>query len=310
MTSQQQQTAILLCTYNGEKYILEQLNSFLQQTENNFSIWVSDDASTDSTVQKINDFFIDNFNLRGKIFSGPKKGVTSNFLSLICKQEIKSLFFALSDQDDVWEPEKLERAIHWLKTIPSNMPALYCARTRLVDENNIEIGFSPLFKKPPSFAHALVQNIASGNTMVFNHAARQLLIEAGSEIEVPIHDWWIYLVVTACGGKVFYDPIPTLRYRQHADNLIGINSGWKSRIKRLCWLFSGRFRKWSSANIDALNRLHYRITPENQDILKKFCRAREAPFPLRLILFLQSGVYRQKFVENLALFVAAVLKKI
>ena len=302
--------AILTCVYNGENHLRAQLESFLHQSKNDFTLWLSDDGSCDSSQKIITRFTKEFPDIRLNFLNGPKKGVTANFLSLVCNSEIRADFFALSDQDDIWDTNKLERALRWLKTIPADTPALYCARTRLVDANNVEIGFSPLFTKPPGFTHALVQNIASGNTMVFNQAARQLLVEAGPDVTVPIHDWWIYLAISACGGTVFYDPVPTLRYRQHDNNLIGINSSWKARIKRLYWLGQGRFRAWSDANITALRRLEHRITSENREILEKFCCAREVALPSRLILLLQSGVYRQTFLENAALFAAAVFKKI
>src|SRR5690606_25344152 len=97
-------------------------------------------------------------------------------------------------------------------------------RTLLVDDKNTEIGMSQLFKRPPSFPNALMQNIAGGNTMVFNADLRRVLGSAPPR--VVIHDWWLYLATTACDGLVRYDPEPSLRYRQHGDNLIGMNIGW------------------------------------------------------------------------------------
>jgi len=86
----------------------------------------------------------------------PAEGFVANFLSLTCKASIEADYYAYSDQDDVWESDKLERAVRWLQTVPENIPALYCSRTRLVDAENNEIGLSPLFSKPPSFANALI----------------------------------------------------------------------------------------------------------------------------------------------------------
>ena len=75
----------------------------------------------------------------------------------------------------------------------------------MLDAENNEFGFSPLFSKPPSFANAIVQNIGGGNTMVFNNALRALLREAGKDVSVISHDWWSYIVAAGCGGKIFYD---------------------------------------------------------------------------------------------------------
>jgi hypothetical protein len=109
------------------------------------------------------------------IHAGPAEGSTANFLSLTCRADIDADYFAYADQDDVWESDKLERAVNWLKTIPEGVPALYGSRTLLVDARNQHIGYSPLFEREPNFRNALVQSIAGGNTMVFNRAARDLL---------------------------------------------------------------------------------------------------------------------------------------
>ncbi len=155
---------------------------------------------------------------RLRIFQGLKNGFCQNFLSLICDSSIKA---DLSDQDDIWHEDKLSRAVKVLSDISYETPALYCSRTKLVNERNIEIGLSPLFRCTPEFRNALVQNIGSGNTMVFNHAARRLMLEVGSGINPVVHDWFLYMVISGCGGVVIYDLGPSLRYRQHAANLIG-----------------------------------------------------------------------------------------
>jgi hypothetical protein len=110
------------------------------------------------------------------------------------------------------------------------MPAVYGSRTSLIDSEGQTIGVSPLFRKPPAFANALVQNIAGGNTMVFNEPARQLLIKAGGAVDVPSHDWWLYLLATAGGGTVHYDTWCSVRYRRHERNLVGLNIGIVPRV--------------------------------------------------------------------------------
>ena len=81
-----------------------------------------------------------------------------------------------------------------------------------------------------------------GNTMVFNQKARELLAFCGAHLNMPSHDWWLYQVISACGGEVHYDPYPSVRYRQHAANLISTNVGWTARMRRLWMLEQGRFR--------------------------------------------------------------------
>src|SRR5690606_35735006 len=126
--------------------------------------------------------------------AGPTEGFVANFLSLTCRASIEADYYAYSDQDDIWDADKLERAVRWLETIPKDIPALYCSRTRLVDAEKNHIGFSPLFTAPPSFANALIQSVAGGNTMVFNNAAREILRQAGENVQVITHDSWPYVV--------------------------------------------------------------------------------------------------------------------
>jgi len=302
--------AILLCTYYGQRFLKEQLRSFDAQTYSNWEIWASDDHSADDT-HAILKLYQEKYGTdRFSIHFGPAEGFVANFLSLTCHANIEADYYAYSDQDDIWEEDKLQRAVDWLNNVPQNVPALYCTRTRLVDENNQSIGLSPLFSKPTGFANALMQNVGGGNTMVFNNAARQLLREAGEDLNVITHDWWAYLAVTACGGKVFYDAKPSLRYRQHGSNLVGMNSSWPARLVRVRMLWQGRFKSLNDQHIEALKRLHNKITPKNKRILDLFVEARNRSLFPRLIGFWQSGIYRQTLLGNLGLIVAVLFKKI
>lgn len=302
--------AILLCSYQGQKYLAEQLDSFEAQGHSNWSVWASDDGSEDETHNILLAFQLKWPVGRMTIHSGPEEGFVANFLSLTCHASICADYYAYSDQDDVWEADKLSRAVQWLQTVPEHVPALYCGRTRLVDAYNQDIGISPLFIKPPSFANALIQNIGGGNTMVFNKAARELLCEAGEAIDVVTHDWWAYMLVTGCGGQVFYDPKPTLRYRQHDGNLVGQNNTWPARFKRIGMLWQGRFKRWNDANIAALQAMQHRLTPANQQLLNQFANARELHVFKRLWQLERTGIYRQTLLGNLGLVAAAVFGKL
>ena len=311
MTAQNSpKVVILLCTYQGQQYLHEQLNSFVSQTHKNWELWVSDDGSKDGTHAILDQAIKAWGKQKISVHSGPKEGFCANFLSLTCRAGIEADYYAYSDQDDIWKSAKLERALAALKTVPQGVPALYCSRTRIVDADDKPICMSPLFTKTPSFANALMQNIGGGNTMVFNHAARQLLIEAGEKVKVVTHDWWAYLLITGCGGQVFYDPKPTVRYRQHGCNLVGMNNSWPARFKRIYQLFQGRFKEWNDLNVTALKSVEGRLTPRNQELLNQFIEARQLPLVKRLVGLMRSGVYRQTLFGKLGLIAAAVFNKI
>jgi len=307
---EQPKVAILLGTFNGQSHLSDQLDSFAAQTLTNWNVWASDDGSSDHTVDILKDYQAAWGTTRLSIRSGPKKGFAANFLSLACAPDIDADYYAFSDQDDVWVDNKLSSALSLLHQVPKDAPALYCGRALLVDEQNNGIGFSPLFIKPPCFSNALLQNIGGGNTMVFNKAARNLLLMAGSQLNIVSHDWWIYMVVTGCGGVVFYDPTPYIRYRQHPQNLVGTNKGVSAFLVRLRKISQGRYREWLNINLAALDVIKDELTPENKGVLESFSRARGMSFFFKTFAILSSGVHRQTVWGNFGIVVASLLNKI
>lgn len=213
------QVAILMCTKNGEAFLDEQLKSIAEQTHANWTLFVSDDGSTDATGNILKRFAAIH-EQKTVARNGPGKGVCANFLSLATVSAIDADYFAFSDQDDVWYKDKLARALTWLATVPADVPAFYCGRTELISNDGRSYGYSPLFSRPIAFRNALIQSLGGGNTMVFNKAAKRLL-ETTGRLEVVLHDWWMYQLVSAVDGAICYEPQPVLKYRQHPDNLIG-----------------------------------------------------------------------------------------
>ncbi len=294
---------VLVGAYNGETYLKEQLESILNNSVNNIDVVLSDDGSTDNTVS-ISKHFSEHWE-KGDfaIVEGPQKGFAANFLHLIVNYGQEHEYVAFSDQDDIWDPDKLEVAIEWLRQF-SDRPALYCSRTRYVDEQGQFLRLSPLFSKPPDIRNALVQSIAGGNTMVMNRPAAQLLAKACQNEPVVTHDWWAYLVIVACGGIVHYDPVPHIGYRQHASNLFGANDTTQARLKRVIELFHGRFAGWTDANLAGLLAIETLLTDESRELVHLVETMRSAKFPKRIVLFARSGLYRQTVLGTLGLVVA------
>lgn len=299
---------IFLATFNGERFLKEQLNSIKNQTHDNWELWVSDDGSSDNTLTILQQFQ-DLLGNAVHIVSGPGQGYVANFLSLLCKDEIKADYYAFCDQDDIWGPGKLQHALECLASMPNERSLLYCSRTKLIDENGNFIGYSSYFIKPPGFLNALVQNIAGGNTMVFNHASIELVRAAGFNSNIVCHDWWLYLLVTGAGGGVFYDSYPSVLYRQHNANLIGSNLGWKARLQRFKMLLQGRFQNWNTANSTALLKVENLLTEQHQHDLHQFISARSSSLVSRIINIKKLGIYRQTILGNIGLAIATVIKK-
>jgi len=300
--------AILMCTKNGAGFLGEQLKSIADQTHENWILVVSDDGSTDKT-KEILERFADTQQQEIVLTNGPGRGACANFLSLATDPGIDADYFAFSDQDDIWHQDKLRRALTWLGS-SNDTPALYCGRTELMSIDGQSYGLSPLFTRPPAFRNALVQNLAGGNTMVFNRATKRIVEVAGTS-EVVLHDWWLYQLVSAAGGAVYYDPQPSIKYRQHSNNLIGSNLGWRARNVRIRMMLSGRFRDWNETNITALQRLpDDLIIQSNRKVVKLFAKARSASLLKRLCYLKQAGVYRQTLLGNLGLLAATVMRRI
>ncbi|MEE4996272.1 glycosyltransferase family 2 protein [Pseudomonas alliivorans] len=299
-----------MCTYNGGAYLKEQLNSFDDQTFSNWTLYVSDDASTDETLDLLARYQLRWGANRLIIFNGPCNGFAENFISLIRRPEVKGDYFAFSDQDDVWFKDKLARSVNRLEQLGNKVPTLYCSVTRLVDADRNVIGVSKFFNRPLSFQNALVQSIAGANTMLINTVTRELLLQLPDCAPLIAHDWLTYLLVTGAGGYVAYEPEPSLDYRQHSGNLIGANASFRDRLNRLQKMLSGRFIKWNDANLTILKALESSLTIENRQVLAHFDCGRRQRFFKRLAAFRRAGIYRQTLPGNLSLLLAACLGRI
>jgi hypothetical protein len=155
--------------------------------------------------------------------------ITRSFLTLLREaRKDAAAFFAFSDQDDVWLPEKLERGIAGLEAVPPGQPALYCAQRIIVDSALMRTGEPGPLRRKPGFPAALTQNIAPGCTMMLNRAAADLIL-ASDPPDTLWHDWWCYVIVAAAGGRVLADSDATVLYRQHGNNRVGEPRSWWRR---------------------------------------------------------------------------------
>lgn len=301
---------VLMATWNGAENLLAQLESLAVQSLPPVQVIISDDGSRDATTEIVARFAQAHQGLGVELRAGPCKGAAQNFLGLIRAIPDSADYVALSDQDDVWLPEKLAVAVARLQEAGAG-PALYCGRTWECDEDLSNRRLSRGAQKPAGFRHALVQNIAGGNTMVLDRAAARALREAAKVTpDVVVHDWWAYQIICAIGGRVIFDDTPRMLYRQHAQNLIGANRGPRAMMTRLGMLLSGRFRAWGDTNITALRCIAAQITPENRALLDQFANGRQGPAWARLAMLRRCGLYRQGLAGQISLYVAALLKRL
>ena len=239
---------ILLATYNGARYLDAQLASYQAQDHDDWALWVSDDGSTDGTWEKLQAFRAAHPEREIVLKRGPRRGPAANFLSLICDPDLPPGPVALSDQDDVWMPHRLSLGLSGLDRAHATVSAAHTVET---DADLVPTRRKPRKLPPPSFRNALVQNVLAGNTITLNAAALAALRHGGSP-DVPFHDWWIYLRMTAVGARILVRRPPVLYYRQHGQNTLGAHRGIIAGAERLGKLAGGRYRVWMRQNLAAL----------------------------------------------------------
>lgn len=243
------QITVLMSTYNGEKYIEEQLESIFSQIGVNVKLLIRDDGSTDNT-QFILDKWSKNVNLSW--FQGDNIGAARSFMELVKISE-KSEYYAFSDQDDVWDKDKLVCGICKIEKYNKEKPLLYYSNYRVVDKNlNIIREVSGIRKD--TYATALLQSRAIGCSIIFNYKAKQVIEEIPIK-NVNMHDAWMYRMCYTL-GEVVYDDIPHFSYRQHESNVIGTNKlpfeKWFRRVKKIRKFLGG----YKIAEIKSLYNLY------------------------------------------------------
>lgn len=263
--------AILMCTRNGARFLPAQLDSFLAQTHDNWSLWVSDDGSDDKTLEILREFQTAHPSRIAHLFRGPRQGIGANYLSLICRSEITKGIIALSDQDDVWLPTKLERGVGMLARHGQGRPTLYASGYQPVDRDLEPIHRAHRPVGSLGFRAALQRNRLCGATMMLPPHTVDLVRRAGPRA-VPFHDWWLNLLVTGVGGDVLYDTHPTLLYRQHGDNALGVNHGVRAFGQRVSMVLRGEHRSWHQINQRALEEIWYELDALCFQHLKKEMR--------------------------------------
>ena len=309
---------VLLACFNGMQFLRAQLQSIAEQENVRVNLFTADDGSTDGSIAEI-----ESFKATGAIKqiyfikTLPNQGAAKVFLGLLATAILhvdttENDLFAFCDQDDVWHSDKLIKADSAIEIFDQQLPILYGGRTRLVNADLEHVGYSPLFKRLPSFKNALVQSLMGGNTMVFNYAAAKVIApESNQLLHVSMHDWWAYQIVSGVGGVVIYDETPFINYRQHGNNLLGANTGLVSRIRRFARLMRGEYKRVNHVNIKILQSKMHLLSLENQHSLQYYLLASNANWYFtKSKYFRLSGVYRQSFSQNMIMWFACVCKKL
>lgn len=300
--------SILLSTYNGEKYLKEQLDSLFLQTYKNFEIIVRDDCSTDKTKDilkeyekmypnKISLIEDDEGNLRS----------TRSFMRLLENSDSEYVMFC--DQDDVWLPEKVEmtlKKIIEMKQKFGDIPLLVHTDLEVVDEslsiiNNSFFNFQKIDPYKDSFNNFLMQNVITGCTVMINKKLVQKCLPISDG--VIIHDWWAGLVASKF-GRIGYLSQATIQYRQHVDNVVGAK-GFTIRavFRKIYVLFTSDIIKQYQKQANAfLKQFRDELDDETIKMLEDFTALEQKSWWQKRTILLKYKLLKQDFIRNAGLF--------
>lgn len=221
--------AVLLSTYNGERYLSQQIESIINQDYNNWELYIRDDGSTDNTHKIINDY-AEKFSNIHFINKGHVKniGVVKSFLSLLASTNAD--FYMFADQDDYWKSDKITKTLNVMTNESDCHVIPICVHTdlQIVDSNlkgNATMNGNNVWH---DFLRLMFGNCVTGCTMMINEPLKKL-VKFDQVDQIYMHDWWIALIA-ANFGKILYLNEPTILYRQHMDNVVG--EAEKSKVKR------------------------------------------------------------------------------
>lgn len=285
---------ILLSTYNGEKYLREQLDSFVNLVNfENIKVLIRDDGSKDSTRSILKEY---EEKYGFEIIIGENIGLNASMYELIKHRDKSCEYFSFSDQDDVWLPEKLSRAVKRLSEFDPKDPVLYASCSSLTDENLNITGHLHIPKKKLTFFNAMIENVCAGHTQVFNKAMMDLLSNRYTQ-NLVIFDHWVYLLATAV-GKVIFDSECTTLYRQHTKNVIGYKASAIGKLKMKIRMVRNNICKKTTKQLIAFKDCCFDdISEKHQKELARFLQ-RQKNFFSRLAYAFSSKIYRQQTVET------------
>ena len=310
--------SILMAAYNCEKYIAEQIESILAQTEKNIKLYIYDDKSTDSTFQIITAYANKH---PDKIEASQNKentgGAKHNFMKMMISH--KDDYIMLSDHDDIWLPEKIQKSLEKIKEIEqeygTQTPALVHTNLKVVDEDLREI--SPSYEgmtnrdyEKKALKNMITMNNAAGCTTIYNRALADLIT---TEPEyMVIHDWWLALMAAAF-GKIGVIHEPTILYRQHGGNDIGAKKVLSPRYIRYCLTHIDEISKKIADSYKQagsfLKQFNETLTEDQREMLKAYASIPGLPRIRRMATIVKHKTYLHGLSRKAVLFMLFLKEK-
>ena len=302
---------ILLATYNSQNFLASQLESLFAQTYQDIEVLISDGGSQDNTLGIIADFQ-DRFPGRIRILSTEPARACENFARLLAAADGEIMMFC--DHDDVWKKDKISISLaayeQLAKEYSPDTPLLVFTDSEIVDG-----ALNPLL---PSMMRSqrlnrsrftpgrtIIQNYASGNTMLFNRALQHAALPVGQQ--AVMHDHWVTLAA-AFFGRICYVDTATILYRQHGNNVLGafrydLKSCWKKFRQE-----AGNFRKKLYCKLDQAQQLlterRAELSPEQKNFLDELCKFRDMNKVARWRFLLRNDMLHEGWLRNIAMFLS------
>ena len=282
---------VLMSAYNGEKYIREQVESILKQSEVEVHLLIRDDGSKDGTVEILKSY--ENYN-NIEVYQGGNLGACQSFFDLMQHASTEYSYYAFADQDDVWQKDKLKEAIRMMQG-EKEVPVLYCGSYQLTDSALHELPGRRASEKNISFGNALIESNCTGCTAVFNRKTLELAKRKIPK-EAYMHDWWLYLMASAF-GKVVYDETPHMMYRQHESNVLGGNTGKINQIRRRIKNFKNMSHYVPAQLVEFESIFRDNLTEEQKHLIHCVTNPNKHPWK-RLSIFREKEIRRNSGVDH------------
>lgn len=299
---------VLLSAYNGEKYIKEQIDTILAQKGVRVKLIVRDDGSKDATIDVVN-HYVEKYPDCVELIIGENVGFARSFSKLIEYAYSKYpdiQYFSFADQDDFWLDNKLKAALQKIKEIDKDKAIAYCSQRTAVD-SQLKVLKRPYrgCQKDVTKERALIQNFATGCTMVFNRKAASLYISHPVR-DLKVHDFHLYQICCFM-GEVIYDDQSYILYRQHGNNQIGS----QSFIGRMKKRFQGHFRdrQMECQNYNFYEAFKNDLSPEDQKLFSDFLGYRKSLIK-RLKLLFSKKIKYINFESNIFLVIKILIGRV
>jgi rhamnosyltransferase len=294
---------VLLATFNGELYLLEFLESLCNQQGVRIHLRVSDDGSTDGTLEIIN-LYKNRFE-SCSISTGPCEGPSANFFSLIEKATFE--FVALADQDDIWLQNHLLSSLNRLTKTPDIPSMTFSAVTEFGEELKSESIWPNRFPGE-DIKTLLTENLARGCTFVFNSKATNLIKQFKPKNAI-MHDWWILLLIYS-SGNVSWSNLYEVRYRIHQNNAIGGKLSFRIRLNIFLKNFKNRDWRIRNQAEELLENYSWSMSGQKRNEIGSFLRGLDSPlFAGRLNLVLWSHRFRSALIDEIVLRLFYLVKR-